>query len=223
MSCQINANQHSVESPLRPQQGSCLVPSAALINHSCSPNVHHFSDGPELVIRSLRRIAKDEELTISYIDATQCFKERQEAVSSKYGFGCQCVKCVKGYQGQGEVLNGEPVHDAQVRSTKLSLHALLEPLAVGTQELDDVEKQMQRICAETTSGKPWPIDAYPLPYLYQSLARKCELEQRWKKALRYQLQIVYLIDPLRYPERLNPHRVDSLMALCQLEGYVVFS
>ena len=119
-------------------------------------------------------------------------------------------------------MTGEPAQDTQIHSTKSDLHALLKSLAIGTLGVNDVEIQMQKLCAKVTSGKPWPIDAYPLPYLYQSLARKCELEQRWKKAFRYQLKIVYLIDPLRYLERWNPHRVENLMALCQLEGYAVF-
>ena len=90
----------------------------------------------------------------------------------------------------------------------------------STQELDGVETKMREICNEPFSGKPWPINASPLPILYELLARKFEDEQQWEKAFRVWLKIVYIIDPLRYPERLNPHRVEHLMALCQLEGYV---
>lgn len=210
-----------MDSPLQPQLGSCLVPSATSINHSCDPNAHHLSEGPELVIRSVRKIAKNEEITISYIDSTQCFEERQKALSATYAFGCQCRKCTKGFEEQGEILTGNSVLDVPIRIAKSLLHALLDALKNGTQELDGVETRMREICSNSLSGKPWPINASPLPTLYELLARKLEAEQKWEKALYVWLKIVYIIDPLRYPERLNPHRVEHLMALCQLEGYVL--
>ena len=52
------------------------------------------------------------------------------------------------------------------------------------------------------------------------LAKRFEEEQQWEKALHYWLKIVYVIDPLRYPDRLNMHRVENLMSLSQLEAYV---
>ena len=209
-----------MDSPLQPQLGSSLVPSATLINHSCDPNAHHLSEGPELIVRSFRKIAKNEEITISSIDPTQSFEERQKALSTTYAFGCQCRKCTKGFEEQGEILTGNSVLDAPIRNAKYQLHALLDALADGIQELDGIETKMQEICNEAFSGKPWPINASPLPTLYGLLARRFEDEQQWKKALLVRLKIVYIIDPLSYPERLNPHRVEHLMALCQLEGYV---
>lgn len=171
-----------------------------------------------MVVRSLREIAKDEEITISYIDSTQSFEERQKILSTTYAFGCQCLKCMNGYDERGEVLTGDPVVDAPARNAKSELHALLDVLAGGAQELGYVEKKMKEICIN--SGNPWPIDASPLPYLYGLLARRFETRQQWEKALRVWLKIVYIIDPLRYAERWNPHRVENLMGLCQLEGYV---
>ena len=173
-----------------------------------------------MVIRSSRKVAKNEEITISYIDSTQSFEERQKALSTAYAFGCQCRKCAKGFEEEEEILTGDSVLDAPIRNAKSKLHTLLDALVDGSQELDGVETGMREICSESCSGKPWPINASPLPTLYELLARRLEDEQRWEKALRIRLKIVYIIDPLRYPERLNPHRVEHLMALCQLEGYV---
>lgn len=47
-----------------------------------------------------------------------------------------------------------------------------------------------------------------------------EDKQQWEKALHLWLKIVYVIDPLRYPDRLTVHRVVDMMALSQLEAYV---
>ena len=205
---------------MQPNFGSSFVPSAALINHSCDPNVHHLSEGSELVIRSLRKIEKNEELTISYINPTQSFEDRQIALSGMYAFSCQCRKCAQGFKEQAEVLTGDFLYDASIRNAKQKLHSLLDTIANCTESVDDAEKKMQDICDKSLSGKPWPVNAYPLANIYQVLFRRLEAEQQWEMALRICLKIVYVIDPYRFLERLNPHRVEQLMALCQLERYV---
>ncbi|KAL9045242.1 MAG: hypothetical protein Q9214_001685, partial [Letrouitia sp. 1 TL-2023] len=214
----INFNQHSVDTPLEPQRGSCLALGATMINHSCDPNPHHLSEGSDLVIRSVRKLAKDEEITISYIDTTQSFEKRQEVLSTSYAFGCQCSRCVKGFDDESEILTGNSIIDAPIRDAQSRLQALLDALANGTKELESAESKIREICNAVSAGKGWLISASPLPKLYQVLAKRLEDEQQWDKALRVWLKIVYIIDPLCYPERVNPHRVEHLMALCQVEG-----
>lgn len=138
---QINVNRHSVESPLQPPLGSCLVPSATLINHSCDSNTHHFSEGPELVFRSSRKIAKNEEIVISYIVPTQSFEERHKALRKTYAFDCQCRKCIKGIK---EFLAGNSVFDPQIHKAKSELRALFDAFAHGTQELDGIETRSEK-------------------------------------------------------------------------------
>ena len=166
----------------------------------------------------MRKIAKNEEISISYIDNTQSFEERQNALSSMYAFGCGCRKCAKGYKDSGEVLTGNPIHDTAIRNAKSELHTLLDALVNDTLAPALVEARAREICGQQISEKPWPINAYPLPDLYGLLALKFEAAEQWEEALRTRLRIVYMIDPLCYPERINPHRVEHLMALCQTEG-----
>lgn len=52
--------------------------------------------------------------------------------------------------------------------------------------------KIREICKESFSGKPWPINAFPLPILYEILARRFEDAQQWKKALQACLKIVYI-------------------------------
>ena len=217
---QIKFNQHTVGSPMQPRLGSCLDPGAALINHSCHPNAHHLSEGPALVVRSCRKIAKNEEITISYIDPTQDFEERQKALFTAYAFTCQCSRCTEGFEEQGEMLTGDPILDTPVHFSKSQLHALLNALTDSNQDLDTVEAEIRASCNSLPSKQPWLINTYPIPNIYITLARRFEEEQRWEKALHNWLKIVYVIDPLRYPDRLNIHRVEDLMSLSQLEAYV---
>ena len=178
-----------------------------------------MSEGPELVIRSSRSIAKNEEITLSYIDSTQSFEERQNALSTQYAFGCQCPKC-EIESGEQEVnLANDPGSHQSILFARSELHALLVIVMNGYQELEGVETKMRQICNQ--SGKPWTIEVSPLPKLYEVLAQRYELKHQWKKALYYRLKLVYIINPSRYPEQINIHRVEQLMALSQLEGCVL--
>ena len=154
--------------------GSCLVPGAALINHSCFPNTHHLSDGPELVVRSCRKIAKNEEITISYIDPTNSFRERQEALFTAYAFTCQCRRCLEGFEEHGEILTGDPNIDAPIHLARSELNDLLHALRIDDQDLSGVEARIQEICNKKRSGKPWPISAAPVPTIYVVLAKRFE-------------------------------------------------
>ena len=218
---QIKFNQHSVDSPMQPRLGSCVVPSAALINHSCRPNTHHLSEGAQLVVRSCRKIEKNEEITISYIDPTQCFEERQNALLAAYCFYCECCRCRLGSEEQGKMFTGDPVLNTPTQRAKSRLDGLLSALGNYDQELDSAEAKMREICNDLFCGKPWPIHISPIPNIYVKLAKMFEEKQQWEKALHLWLKIVYVIDPLRYPDRLNVHRVEDLMALSQLEAYVL--
>lgn len=217
---QIKINQHSMGSPMQPRLGSCLVPGAALINHSCRPNAHHLSEGPELVVRSCRKIARNEEITISYIDPTQCFEERQRELFTAYAFTCKCYRCTDASEGEVEMLTGDPILDRPIHLARSQLHALLEALMDHNEKLSSVEAKLRETFKSLSSRKPWPINFPPIPEIYVMLAKRLEEEQQWEKALHHWLKIVYVIDPLRFPERLNMHRVEDLMSLSQLEGCV---
>jgi len=70
--------------------GTTLDPLAALINHSCDPNVFVFSEGRQLRIRALKAISMGEELTQCYADVVSDVLFRQEILESIYFFACKC-------------------------------------------------------------------------------------------------------------------------------------
>ncbi|KAF8067452.1 hypothetical protein N665_1153s0020 [Sinapis alba] len=79
-------------------QGTAFFPLQSCMNHSCCPNAKAFKreedrDGQAVII-ALRRISKNEEVTISYIDEELPYKERQ-ALLADYGFTCKCPKCLE--------------------------------------------------------------------------------------------------------------------------------
>ena len=69
--------------------GITLDPLAALMNHSCNPNVFCVFEGTRIRVRSLRPIEVGEEVTMAYADPTVPLLMRREALS-KWFFSCAC-------------------------------------------------------------------------------------------------------------------------------------
>ena len=64
-------------------------------NHSCIPNAQaEVRDDGHVTISALRDLAKDEEVLISYVDATESYDERRKTLAMHYGFECRCERCV---------------------------------------------------------------------------------------------------------------------------------
>lgn len=53
-------------------------------------------DGPEVSLRALKPIKKDDEIYIAYIDTTNPYARRQSELKRRWFFTCKCSKCQKG-------------------------------------------------------------------------------------------------------------------------------
>jgi hypothetical protein len=92
-----------------------VYPLSAMINHSCSPNaVRLFGRIPNssscnqsgsdlcdqirgrevMIVHANKFIAKGTEITWSYIPPSNPLNERRDALLSKYGFTCNCLRCI---------------------------------------------------------------------------------------------------------------------------------
>ncbi|KAL4965633.1 S-adenosylmethionine-dependent methyltransferase [Aspergillus stella-maris] len=89
----LDVNSFNLTNALYDRIGLYLHPYAALLNHSCDYNAVPGFDGDELHIKAIRPIAKDEQITISYIDTTYPTRTRQKELKERYFFTCQCSKC----------------------------------------------------------------------------------------------------------------------------------
>src|SRR5690348_441136 len=76
--------------------GLSLHPLPALLNHSCDYNsvVRYGSNGLHLEVIPMRKIRKDEEIKISYVDTTHPYRKRQDELRERYFFNCECPKCL---------------------------------------------------------------------------------------------------------------------------------
>ena len=75
--------------------GYGLFPTAARLNHSCTPNVSHSynSNLMKEMIHAGRLIKEGEELLTSYIQPDQTRERRQQYLKKHFGFLCDCSAC----------------------------------------------------------------------------------------------------------------------------------
>ncbi|RWS12614.1 SET and MYND domain-containing protein (SMYD)-like protein [Dinothrombium tinctorium] len=83
--------------------GIGIYPIVSWIKHSCSPNAKIFFDGVNVVVRAIRNIREDDEITICYLGSMDHQHEetnkRKHYLSSVYRFICVCEGC------KGELVN----------------------------------------------------------------------------------------------------------------------
>ena len=71
-----------------------LYPMAAMINHSCTPNVIRFFHQECMMVHSVRDIEAEEELVWSYLPPAQPYWNRSMQLNTKFGIeACTCRRC----------------------------------------------------------------------------------------------------------------------------------
>lgn len=85
-------NAHAVQCP----EGACLFPTAAMLNHSCAPNVFYQCQAHTIRFVANTELEEGSELTASYLDAMTMLKPtryRQGTLLLSKGFLCACDRC----------------------------------------------------------------------------------------------------------------------------------
>lgn len=79
--------------------GLALYPTAVFFNHSCKPNVEHFTNEEgKMVFIAPNGLSKGQEATISYISDGLSVKERKRLLNDWFLFDCGCEKCTEELQ-----------------------------------------------------------------------------------------------------------------------------
>lgn len=84
------------QQPARPRALVGVWPEAALLNHSCAPNAAAVAVDGRLLARAARPVAKQAELTVSYLPGPLLLaplRARQRALRGARGFKCRCLRC----------------------------------------------------------------------------------------------------------------------------------
>ncbi|XP_030048430.1 histone-lysine N-methyltransferase SMYD1 isoform X2 [Microcaecilia unicolor] len=76
--------------------GVGIFPNLCLVNHDCWPNCTVVFNNGKIELRSLGKICKGEELSVSYVDFLNLREERRQQLKGQYYFDCTCEHCTKG-------------------------------------------------------------------------------------------------------------------------------
>lgn len=119
-----------------------IAPRAALLNHSCAPNVCatyalSASCAPRQIFVALRDISVGEELVHSYVDACHPPYVRAQSLKNRYGFECACARCTNPYEidlectlnirGELDRACGEFLHQSVNLLSSLRRHYISDP------------------------------------------------------------------------------------------------
>jgi len=209
---QILINSLTLVTPTYDPIGICIDPLAATMNHSCNPNAVVSFDRNTLNIFSLRKISRDEEIFISYVDITDNPWQRQEELQERYFFTCDCVECSAWTILQSTVV---PPNNEQFRSIESQAKALLKTAKASPDSnssiaaLEHGMKLMRcvKVCA---------VFRQPYASLRQQLAVNLIAAQRWVSAFAEMLKIYFEIDPVLFPQPFHPVRVVHKWTLAML-------
>ncbi|TPX47597.1 hypothetical protein SeMB42_g03262 [Synchytrium endobioticum] len=90
----FECNDWFIYNPDGSASGEASYPIAALVNHSCCPNVSFGNNERTMVVRALRDIEVGEELLVTYVgDRIGSTRERKDELMDRFYFECQCARC----------------------------------------------------------------------------------------------------------------------------------
>ncbi len=216
---QVLINSLTLVTPVFDPLGISFDTLAASMNHSCDPNAVVVFDGPSLSFRALGKIAKEEEITISYVDCTNPYQQRQRELSERYFFTCACSKCQSGRALREDrflrgVLDFEELRAAESKAFELLENAKsLEPVLA--------EKALQQAAQVITDHEAvWPRDRQPWPSVRQQLTVNLISRGLWVLALAHMLKTYFYVDPVLFPQSFHPVRVVHNWTLIRIVLFV---
>lgn len=192
----------------------------AYMNHSCEYNTVVGFDGSVMYAKAIRPIAKDKEVLISYIDATNPYEQRQKELKERYFFTCNCPKCKRGTAPR------EDRFSTTKSSEKPDVEAIMRKVGDPLKTTGNAASPKSTLLKLKTAIKVlhdvsvWPITRQPYATFRDELIASLLEAQQFQAAF-VQATIRYLrIDPILWPEDHHPTRHMHNWALAKLAIYI---
>ncbi|KAK3389449.1 hypothetical protein B0H63DRAFT_492388 [Podospora didyma] len=152
------------------------------------------SKGRQLRVRSLRKIAAGDELSICYVDPTIDVEMRREVLKHEHFFDCNCTRC-KFEENEHKSLTKGPnntslsaFHAAQREMINLISSAVIAAKYPGLhkqfEDLDAVDTRLRTIMRRTFPISHWPNHIEPLPLARLSVSILYRDQDKLAPALR---------------------------------------
>ncbi|KAF7503433.1 hypothetical protein GJ744_003763 [Endocarpon pusillum] len=214
-------NCFTMVSPFYDPLGLVLHPLAALVNHSCNYNafVRFDTSSHCLSIIALRPIARDEQIVVSYIDATNPRHVRQKELQDKYFFDCACSKC-SDYVTKEEGVPQLPESSEHLLVEQRAFE-LLAAAQKDTSITGPIQKCQYGIHILRKTGA-WPLHRQPLASLRQQLVVSLIAAGQIHLALVHAWIQYQSIDPKLLTEKHHPIRLVHLWLVIVLLKRIYF-
>jgi hypothetical protein len=222
-------NSFTLTNPTFDAIGMVLHPKPAFMNHSCRPNafircdVAPSSGQPELPfygslsVHAYRRIRKDEEITICYVDNSHPFEKRRRELKERYFFSCVCDRCEREQNSRKDrfdlafnlpaLPDGPPsVDPITFRKADDAEQLLLLVEAEGGGRPEHIG-QIRQAMTNLASTGVWPLHLYPYVQLrghllFGLLQSKAYPEAFWQAGILERLTHPALYEQPYHPSRL---------------------
>ncbi|KKK12381.1 hypothetical protein P175DRAFT_0467687 [Aspergillus ochraceoroseus IBT 24754] len=229
----LDLNSFNLTNVLYDRVGLYLHPYASLINHSCDYNSVVGFDGDELFIKAVRPIKKDQQIFISYIDATNPTHRRKKELRERYFFTCECLKCSNPSPSPNDIQNNlstptptptltlTPAMEAIERRAyslldSSSAATTPETTTTAAATSSEIQSTLIRLLQSQSKEQQSIITTQPLISLRDELIATLIAAGKFKSAF-LQAAIRYLrIDPVVYPYDGHPLRYLHAWALARL-------
>ncbi|KAI9372090.1 hypothetical protein BJX61DRAFT_543038 [Aspergillus egyptiacus] len=202
---QLDVNSFNMTNAVYDRIGLYLHSFAGFMNHSCDYNCVVGFDGPELYVKAIRRIRRNEQVFISYVDATNPVHRRQKELRERYFFECECTKC------SSEITaSPDPNITEEEQTYAGSAYALLES-SPGPHDRWKVERTIQDLISHS-----WPKTRQPfVSILDESIAIDLSIGEFGHAFLDCALRYLH-IDREVYPQEAHPLRALHAWTLAKL-------
>jgi hypothetical protein len=211
----LDLNSFNLTNALYDRIGLYIHPYAALMNHSCEFNSVVGFDGDVLHVKAIRPIKQNEQIFISYVDATNPSKARRKELSERYYFDCQCAKC-----GNADTTSREdsflttPRDLSTVEKVERQARELAE--SASTCEPAEAIQKLESGMTLLRQTTIWPLTRQPYVSLRDDLITNLLATGRFNAAF-VQASIRYMrIDPVVFPQESHPIRQIHAWALAKL-------
>ncbi|CAJ0629290.1 14669_t:CDS:10 [Entrophospora sp. SA101] len=91
--CRVIENSFSILDDELVTIGVGIYMNTALLNHSCASNCIVVFENSKLLVKCIKEIKKNQEITINYSDTLQPNIERRKDLRERYFFLCKCELC----------------------------------------------------------------------------------------------------------------------------------
>jgi hypothetical protein len=221
--------------------GMAIDPQISLINHSCEPNAFircdttptedttSLSPHGTTSVHALRSIAKDEEITISYIDTSMLRSKRQQELKERYFFDCACELCEQTLDNLVDLYRLRPGTKAPAAAHQQSA-STVSRLAFHAEQLQQAVDHMDKSPREQTGAilsdmkiftgvEAWPLYHEPWLRLRERLITRHLANGNFYDAMLHSAALLRLVDPVLFPQIHHPVRLMRIYATIRLIGH----